>query len=214
LTPLYNSDTEVSEGERHSGDRTDVDPGGDGWGTAGTFNFLTSAANPFVLFNDVSFEHGGIMRKRPGCDPFRDRDCTHQLHRCGLSIDTRYFGPAGRIADIDLEDLNGVPGEGDQGTARLQILQRAESGDVDAQQVVAQWVLANRARMDEMASADSIAWFGIGIGAGRWNPMSLLDGLYPNGTPIFCDPETARDIGPWSGPGHNRTNEIPIGHLT
>jgi hypothetical protein len=207
LTPLYDAGALVNE-DRRFGSRTDVDPGGDGWGTVGTFSFLTSASSDFVVFNDVSLEHGGRFPKVPRATLDRD---FHQKHQCGTSVDTRYFGPRGMIGDIDLNDLNGLPGENDQGTARLRVLQRAEGGEVNAQQAIVQWILTNRARMDQMARSDSIRWFG--IGSEQWNTFSLLQGLYPNGTPICCDPETGQNIGPWAGPGRNRINDDLPNHL-
>jgi hypothetical protein len=177
--------------DRRFGDRTDIDPGGDGWGTVGTFSFLTAAPNSFMVFNDISFEHGGIMRLRPGCDPLNDTECAHTLHQCGLSIDSRYFGPRG-----DADELNGTP-DRDRGTKRLEALEMAQDGDADAQRKIARWIKLNRERMSQLANRSDMST--IYIGNAEWNTLSLIDGKYPNGSEII-DPETGQAIGCWIRP--------------
>jgi hypothetical protein len=155
------------------------DPGEDGWGTAGTFDFLL--ANTNLVFNDVSLEHGGRF---PG----------HSLHQCGVSIDTRYFG-----TDPSNADLNGRAGDVDEnlnetGQTRFDRLEDAEAGIASAQADIVRWIRDNRARMSQLASDTSV--LEIYIGAADWNLDSLVRGKYPGGTDIV-DPTNGQELGCW-----------------
>jgi hypothetical protein len=187
-SPLYDAG-DIPGALRYSG----RDPGQDGWATKETNEYLvqnqaaTTPVNDRLVFNDISFEHGG-----PNPD--------HTGHRCGYSIDTRYFAPGG-----DSNPLNGTAAatleDADMGKYRENRLMAARGGDAAAQVEIVDWILATRIRIQQLAADPGVCQ--IGIGNAKWNMESLLNGKYEDGTLIRDS--AGREPGAWPRPAKLRT---------
>lgn len=174
LTPLYDAGEMPGASARRFGLRDD-EIGGDGWSTRETYAFLE--ANTDLVFNDVSREQGGLFPQ-------------HRVHRCGLSVDTRYLGSGGQT-----DPLNGREGD-ESAAARLTVLRHAQNGDLTAQQRIVRWIKENRRRMDLLFANDTIDR--ILVGRIPWNFNSLVNGVYENGAAILDPDNNNQPIGAWT----------------
>ena len=170
LTPLYKAG-EIPNVLRFS--VRDENLGGDSWGTRSA-NDLLASLSQFLIFNDLSLEHGPRFE-------------LHSSHRVGTSIDVRYLGPGG-----EGNGLNRVA------ATRKARWDQAQGGDVAARREMVAWVRANRTNMDAVFATGSVRLIYIGNAAWNWRP--IVEGTFGDGTAVI-DPDTGLALGAWQTTG-------------
>ena len=170
----------------------------DGWARRKTYEVLRDFT--WLLFNDVSLEHGGF----PG----------HATHGTGVAFDARYPGAGGNG-----NALNTTP------STRRTILTQARDGDLARQQQIVDWILQVRGNISQLLNDARVRRVLIGRGvndrtnarlASHWNWNAIVDGRYeplPNGTATeIVNPATGLPIGAWAHTKLMRADQH-LGHI-
>lgn len=183
LRPLYDAGDMPGASTRRFSCR-EAGWGLDGWARRKTYEVLRDFT--WLLFNDVSLEHGAF----PG----------HETHKWGVAFDGRYPGVGGNG-----NALNTSP------ATRRTTLTQARDGDPARQQQIVDWILQVRGNVSQLLSDSRVARVLIGRGVNdrpnnrptmHWNWNAIVNGRYeplPNGTaPEIINPATGMPIGAWT----------------
>jgi len=183
LRPLYDAGDMPGASTRRFSVCRETTWGLDGWARRKTYELLADADFTWMLFNDVSLEHGGF----PG----------HATHGTGVAFDARYPGAGGSG-----NALNTTP------STRRTTLTQARDGDLARQQQIVDWILQVRGNVTQLLNDSRVRRVLIGKGLNvpqltrHWNWNAIVNGRYeplPNGVePEIVNPATGLAIGGWT----------------
>jgi len=184
LRPLYDAGDMPGASARRFSCR-EATWGLDGWARRKTYDVLRDFT--WLLFNDVSLEHGGTFPP-------------HAEHGWGVDFDARYPGAGGSGNGLNTS-----------AATRRTTLTQARDGDLASRQQIVDWILQVREKIGLLQNDARVSRVLIGRGirdrlnnrqTEHWNFNAIVGGRFeplPNGTaPEIINPATGMAIGAWT----------------